>query len=550
MSKIKNSLFDDIDLPKKSLFDDVENPSHYGKRKSQSKLACKYSGISSCKDDISILQKYLGEGKSKPSEGKNIVSTITRESFCSDKKRKSEKLIDLPVSHRIPFPVEVYQRSVINPIDTVPVMPDVNTDRSLVLADDFIKHESTAVVGETLYIYNGRFYELLSAKEAERLIFRYYRKQVGSVRNIKDTVDFLKLNADKVLNEFPENTNFVIFDNGTLDIKKGVFRTNAPEDMSNSALGISYDPKVRDMPHTRRFLQTICNGDDELYERILQVTGYILSNDMRAKSFFYLQGVPNSGKSRFCDLVASFFPDIGANKVGRIALQDFDGRFALGNLVNCKLNISEDLPDTPLSAKTISKIKMISDANRLECEMKYMNAFSFKPLCKLLFASNHPLRIKERDEAFLNRVVYIPFDYTISKEKQDKDILQKMKPELSALFNHAFEAYVRLVKNNYVWAGNYNPDIVVVNSGISFDKTQILQWFFETCCISAEGAVVATDDLKKAYLDYCHKNNYQPIVGDRFSREFSALYPNLERIKIANQKRGYRGIKLRENYVL
>ena len=77
----------------------------------------------------------------------------------------------------------------------------------------------------------------------------------------------------------------------------------------------------------------------------------------------------------------------------------------------------------------------------------------------------------EENKAFVNRVVKIPFDHAIPKEKQDKNLLNKMSPELPALFNHALQAYQRLVENNYNWAGNFPNDILVVNSGMSFNKT-------------------------------------------------------------------------------
>jgi putative DNA primase/helicase len=247
--------------------------------------------------------------------------------------------------------------------------------------------------------------------------------------------------------------------------------------------------------------------------------------------------------------LASFFPTTGANKVARTALQDLGGKFALRNLVNAKLNISEDLPDKPLSPTTVSRIKMISDANRLEAEEKYIQPFSFKPMCKLLFASNHSLRLKEEDdEAFVNRIVDIPFKHSIPKEKQDKNILAKMQDELSALFNHAFQAYKRLVNNNYIWAGadRFTPNIEIASSGIPLEKELILKKFVNECCVFDENAITPTEQLKRAYDTYCYENNFSPIEGDRFSRELFAVLPDtVVRVTIGNQQRGYRGIKLR-----
>ena len=190
---------------------------------------------------------------------------------------------------------------------------------------------------------------------------------------------------------------------------------------------------------------------------------------------------------------------------------------------------------------------MISDGNRLEAEAKYVQAFSFKALCKLLFASNHPLRLKEYDAAFVNRVVYIPLMYAIPKAKQDKDILIKMQGELPALFNRAFKAYKRLVANGYVWAGadKFRPEITIVNSGITIDKEQVLKRFIDTCCEFDQEAITSTAELKLAYDEFCRKHNYTPIQGDRFSRELLAFVPEtVQRTKIGNQQRGFKGIQL------
>lgn len=427
-------------------------------------------------------------------------------------------------------------------------------DRALAIAEDFSKREGLILVGDAIYRFNGRFYALLSDKMAQRMVFFKYRKEVSqtsTANTIRNVGMLLKYSVREVLDEFPINMHLIIFENGTLELNTGHFRKNSPDDFASSALGINYDPDRWKMPHTQHFLETIANGDDDLYELMLQVIGYILSNDIRAKSFFYLEGVGDAGKSRFCDLIASFFPVSGSNKVARIALQDLGGKYAMGNLVNTKLNISEDLPDNPLSPTTVSRIKMISDSNRLEAEAKYVQPFSFRPVCKLLFASNHPLRIKEYDAAFINRVVYLPFLHAIPKEKQDKNILEKMQQELPALFNHAFQAYKRLVANGYEWAGSdrFKPQICTVNSGLSIDKELVLRRFVDACCTFDENATVSVAELQSAYEIFCQKNGFLSIRGDRFSRElFSVLPDTVVRIKIGNQKRGIKGLKLEHEF--
>lgn len=427
-------------------------------------------------------------------------------------------------------------------------------DRSLRIARDFINREKIILVGEEKYLYNGKFYARLRERELQTMLFERYYSEIGqgnALAIISNAAKLVEFCIKKKLEEFPINDNFIVFENGTLEIGTGRFRINSPVDMASSALGIKYHPNRWEMPHTQKFLETIAEGDDDLYELMLQVIGYILSNDIKAKSFFYLEGVGDAGKSRFCDLVASFFPISGTNKVARTALQDLDGKFALANLVNAKLNISEDLPDKPLSVATVSKIKMLSDGNRQEAEAKYVQKFSFRPTCKLLFASNHPLRLKEYDQAFVNRVVYIPFLKAVPKHKQDRNILEKMQRELPELFNHAFAAYRRLVTNGYCWSGSekYKPRIEIVNSGIVFNKQNELKEFVEKCCDFQDDCKTKVSDLQEVYYEFCQKHNYIPILGDRFSRELMAVLPDsVSRTKIGNQCRGFKGIRVVKSY--
>lgn len=539
-----SSLFDDGDYD----FDNPAEPNEWNKL---------YMSLPSELDDLDPAAEYrkaakINKSKRRASNPSSFFDLDDDEydSFPSSQVVYSTSPIISPQPEPLASPPHV--QATVRPASSSAAEDEEEVkDRALRIAEDFVKHEKIILVGGVPCIYNGKFFTFLRDDDAQRRIFAQYRTEIGqssATSVLRNAVSLLKLCPQQVYDEFPANPDIIVFENGTLEVTTGHFRKNSPYDLASSALGVCYDPDQKKMPWTKQFLSTIADGDDELYELMLQVIGYILSNDVKAKSFFYLEGVGDAGKSRFCDLIASFFPISGANKVARIALQDLGGKFALGNLVNAKLNISEDLPDSPLSPTTVSRIKMISDANRLEAEAKYVQPFSFRPLCKLLFASNHPLRLKEYDAAFVNRVVYIPFLHPIPKERQDKHILEKMQAELPALFNHAFKAYRRLVANGYIWSGSdrFKPQIAVANSGISINKEVILQRFVSDCCEFEYDAITPTTDLQSAYNQFCHKNTYMPVQGDRFSRELAAMLPaTVTRVKIGNQRRGYKGIRLK-----
>lgn len=529
-----------------SLFDGADY--EFDQTAKQSEFDKIYKGKPSHLDQVSIVNEYdkpnPAPKQSKLNEKKNFINDIEEVLLINQEWTQNQSAFEKQKARDNIFPaIKRYGASRLDDTE--------KKDMALALAEDFAKRENLILVGDKIFIYNGKFYRELSEDMAGKMIFRLYHEEISRanpLQLVRTTVALLRYCIDKQIEEFPTNEQIIVFENGTLEVDTGYFRKNSPSDLASSALGIDYNPEYRDMPYTKGFLKTIANGDNELYQLMLQTIGYILSNDVKAKSFFYLEGVGDAGKSRFCDLIASFFSPSDSIKVARIALQDLGGKFAMSNLRDAKINISEDLPDSPLSATTVSRIKMISDANRLEAEAKYVQASSFRPMCKLLFASNHPLRIKEYDAAFINRVVYIPFLKPIPKHKQDRNILAKMQEELPALFNHAFAAYKRLVDSGYMWAGadRFKPEICVINSGISIDKELVLRRFVDSCCCVEEGCSVPTSELQEVYQSFCQRNGYVPIAGDRFSRELFTILPNtVTRIKIGNRQRGFNGIRLK-----
>lgn len=95
----------------------------------------------------------------------------------------------------------------------------------------------------------------------------------------------------------------------------------------------------------------------------------------------------------------------------------------------------------------------------------------------------------------------------------------------------------------------FKPRISVVRSGISYDKEKILRQFVNICCMFQEDFIIPTAELQYAYQEFCCEKNYVPIMGDRFARELLTVLPDtVERVKIGNQKRGFKGIKVKSMY--
>jgi putative DNA primase/helicase len=88
----------------------------------------------------------------------------------------------------------------------------------------------------------------------------------------------------------------------------------------------------------------------------------------------------------------------------------------------------------------VSVIKMITGGDTLTVQKKYGHPFTMYPRCKLLFASNFNIKLENNDPAFLNRLVAIPCNNPIPKEKQNHNLFNLIQPEKNAIAVKALHA--------------------------------------------------------------------------------------------------------------
>lgn len=235
----------------------------------------------------------------------------------------------------------------------------------------------------------------------------------------------------------------------------------------------------------------------------------------------------------------------------------------MATLVRKRLNLAMDLPDKVLDAQTISILKQITGMDMISAEKKYdRNVLSTNLFCKLVFASNHPLKLPSQDTPLARRCVELPFPNSVPLEQQDPDLLNKMIAEREAILFLCIQAYWRLRTNNYVFAGStlVNPGMVVDGNGIRVEDTilEFIQYNYTTEELTQNRSWVSTDDLFHEYQSYCTAHAYPLLFSSHvFSTRLRAVlaenYPEVTEARhrrAGDQLRGYANLvpKYREAY--
>ena len=400
------------------------------------------------------------------------------------------------------------------------------------------------LLGRVAY-YNGMLYwresqvfdQITEEKLKHRIFeiaFAFLRNGIGS-RFLNEVVNVIKVDPRFAPEKTDDNASLIRFLNGTYDIETRQLVATDSRLFTTVYVPVCFPTTVEGTPVFDRFIFDATGGNPILMERILEAIGYLIApGDLSAKAFIYLCGSSDTGKTVLASLISSMF---NSSSVAHLALDRFQGHFSTSSLKNKYLNVCADLPSTPLHRDAIATLKQVTGADMISIEGKYQPVESYKPTVKLLFCSNFQLAIRNPDPALMRRIVTIPFNYPVPRERQDCHLLDKLLDERPAIIVKAMDAYLRLRANNYIFAGqDYIDSMLSVVGG-----TNLLKSFLEMRCVFSPEAYTFTEDLLNAYVDFCAEQGTDPSVTKKqFSQDLALICGG----KIRHQKRNIHGRSL------
>ncbi len=364
---------------------------------------------------------------------------------------------------------------------------------------ELLKREIIVVSGNAVYRFNGLIYQLLTKEDMERLIVARCREAVelvGTPSFIEGVYKCILKEPEICQHELSPNPDELVFLDGILNLATGKFSSHSPTTFATSYLTTSYrQGKSSYCPIFDQFIFQISNRDATLETRIWECLGYLVTQDQRGKCFVLFQGPPNSGKSVLGNFIRNC---INREAVSSLDLHSFGKNFALADLIGKRLCIDLDLPASCINSRAVSFLKKLTGGDLLSTDIKYMPRVSFINTAKLLFATNHPILVDTPDEAFWQRLIVIPFMRSIPREQQDHELLDKFEAERSAIVAKALVYYRQLRANNYIFAGNFPPNIVCQDENqICSRISSLLHTHFE----ESEGEWTPASEILRIYCE-------------------------------------------------
>jgi putative DNA primase/helicase len=287
--------------------------------------------------------------------------------------------------------------------------------------------------------------------------------------------------------------------NGTIDLRDGVMRPHHSADLLTKVSPVPMAPVGTDCPRWKQFLLEIMVGDTEMVDYLQRVVGYILTGKMTEQCFFLFYGCGANGKSVFIDLVEYLLGEY-SQSVDFTTFMDLNRggapRNDLAALVGKRLVVApEGKEGTSLDEGVI---KQFTGGDTISVRFLHQEFFQFKPVGKVLLATNHKPAIRGTDEGVWRRMRLIPFLAEFKDERRDPFLTEKLRAEAPAILRWAMEGTQLWLKQ-----GLGMPKAVKEATMEYRSSMDVMQTFLDECCTLQAEAKIGSQPLYDEYLRWC-----------------------------------------------
>jgi putative DNA primase/helicase len=367
-----------------------------------------------------------------------------------------------------------------------------------------------------VYIENAELYVKRQVKE---LTVKFGNPGRWNRTLAQEVIEYISLDASALL-ERPDLDRINVR-NGILDIRTGELAPHSPAFLSSVRIPINYD-RTASCPAIKGFIEQVFPQDS--LELAWEVLGDLITADRSIQKAICIVGEGGNGKSAFCQLCTSF---VGERNVVHLSLQKLENdRFASARLYGRLANICPDLPGSQLEDSAV--FKAVTGGDRITGELKYRDAFEFRPFARLIFSANHFPAARFGTQAYFDRWLLIPFERRYRGSKRDipreaLDARLSAPWELSGALNRAVPALRRLRESN-----RFSQTASVRRTCAEFEvAADPFRSWLETETVRVPSSSISQSVLHAEYAKACLQTSRAPMTKQMFGRLIKKYTPDL-----------------------
>ncbi len=215
--------------------------------------------------------------------------------------------------------------------------------------------------------------------------------------------------------------------NGTFDLEADEMRDHDRLDLITKMSPVEYDAEARSELF-ERVLREATGGNEDLAAFLRRWAGYCLTGDTGEEKIAFAHGPAATAKSTLIEALKAAWGDYAATAdfEAFLARRDSGGpRNDIARLAGKRLVVSIEVDEGKRLAEGL--VKMITGGDTVTARFLYREAFEFVPQFKLTLAANHAPHVRDDDEAMWRRILRVPFENVIPKNKRDPEVKRVLR---------------------------------------------------------------------------------------------------------------------------
>ena len=334
-----------------------------------------------------------------------------------------------------------------------------------------------------------------------------------------------------------------------LDLETSELLPFGPEYYSRNQIPIAYEPSAECPRFIDGLLGSMLGTEDQsLLQRV--IGGFLLPENL-PQIVVSIYGEAAAGKSTLANVCAGI---IGQENIGGLRLRHVGNRFEIGRLIGARVLCAPDIPPNFLGDDNAQSLKAMTGGDHLDAELKGSNnLFKVPGVFHILITGNSRpiIDIQNDRDAWKRRLV--PFKIERLKEVQsipnfDKVLIEEEGP---GILRWAIEGAQSLREEMAMFGKLQLTKAQETRVNDLLYESESLRHFPELYVTVEQTGHATTDEIQRAYAEFCRAKKWSPIKDNSFRAKLPDLMQEIHYVPLSHNipspsgdQRGYRKIRI------
>lgn len=321
------------------------------------------------------------------------------------------------------------------------------TQRQIMIIDAVLDKYKVITTAGGVHFYTGTHWQLMADSTVEKFLMSAAQQlgaEPGEVRHYRFSEDMLNQLKKHTQHRLESAANKLNLLNGTYDTNDNKIHPHREEDYLFYVLPYELDTKAK-CPKFDKYMATVLPKVE--YQNL--ILSYVAScfSTVKLEKMLCLFGSGANGKSVLLDILKGILGKENCTYVpiDSLAAEGSRGENSRTMIHNKLINFSYE---SKLNRIDFSTFKMLASREPLQARFMYNNPFFMENYARTIYSVNSLPTHLESTAGLFRRLLIVPFETTIPKEKQNKRLAEQIvREEAPGVLNKVLEALKRFNKN-------------------------------------------------------------------------------------------------------